>query len=140
MNSLIDTAGEWFEKLPSLPKDAKELLVKITPWVALIFGVLGVLRGIAGLGILTVFSPLAMMGGVKVVGLGFISPLLWLISSALLLAAFPGANKRKTQGWNFLVYSEAVSLITNILAVSLSGVIFTLVAFYLIYQIRSYYR
>lgn len=143
LNSLVDTVGDWYAKLPNLPKGGRDAIVTITPWIALIFGVLGILGGIAGLGILTVFSPLAALGGmsgVSSVGTGMISAILWLVSSVLLLMAFPGTRKHKESGWMFLIYSETVSLIGNVIAVSVSGVVVSLIAFYLIYQIRSYYK
>ena len=139
--SIINTVGNWYAKLPSLPKNAQEVIVKITPWIALIFGILGVLGGVAGLGILTVLSPFALIGGgAGSLGGGFVASLLLLVSSALLLAAFPGTRSRKTSGWNFLFWSEAVSLVSAVVSVSLSGILFSLIGFYILYQIRSHYR
>lgn len=140
-SGIIDTVGEWFGKLPVLPKEARDVVVKITPWIALIFGILGVLGSIAALGVVTVFSPLAVMGGgAQAAGAGIVATILGLVSSALLLAAFPGTRKFKLSGWNFLFYSEAVSLISVVLAVSLSGILFSLIGFYLIFQIKSQYK
>lgn len=140
-DTLITTVGDWYAKLPNLPKDARELLVKITPWVALIFGLLGVLGGIAGLGILTAVSPLAMMGGEsRVLGSGMFAAILMLVSAALLLAAFPGTKNRKEQGWKFLFWSEAVSVLSAVLGFSISGILFSLIGLYIVFQIRSYYK
>lgn len=139
--TIIDTVGEWFDKLPALPRDVKEVIVKITPWVALIFGVLGVLGGIAGLGILTVFSPFAMLGGgAQALGGGIVAAILLLASSVLMLMAFPGLKALKEKGWTLLFWSEAVSIVGAVLGVSLSGILFSLIAFYLLYQIRSHYK
>ncbi len=131
----------WFMKLPALPKGGREAIVMITPWIALIFGVLGVLVGLAGLGILTFLSPFALLGGGMNTAAGSLaSAVLALIGSALLLAAFPGTKQRKMQGWTMLFWSEVVSLIGAVVAISLSGVVFSLIAFYLLYQIKSYYK
>lgn len=141
ITGMIDTVGEWYAKLPALPKEARDVIAKITPWIALIFGILGVLGSIAALGIVTVFSPLAVMGGgVQAAGTGIIAALLGLVSSALLLAAFPGTRKFKLSGWNFLFYSEVVSLLSAVLAISLTGILFSLVGFYFIFQIKSHYK
>lgn len=137
----MDTVEGWFMKLPALPKEARDVIAKITPWIALIFGILGVLGSIAALGIVTVFSPLAMVGGgVAAAGTGIIAALLGLVSSALLLAAFPGTRKFKLSGWNFLFYSEAVSLLSAVLGISIPGIVFSLIGFYLIFQIKSHYK
>ncbi len=131
----------WFLKLPALPKNARQTLVNITPWIALIFGILGVLAGLAGFGILTAFSPLIAMGsGFNGAAITLVSAVLSLIASILLLLAFPGTKKRKMQGWKMLFWSEIASIIGAIIVISLSGVLFSLIGFYLLYQIKSYYK
>lgn len=132
---------DWFMKLPALPKGGRDAIVQITPWIALIFGILGVLVGLAGLGVLTFLSPFAMMGGgFAGVSTSLIGALLGLVASALLLASFPGTKTHKMQGWTMLFWSEVVSLVATIVAISISGVIFSLIAFYLLFQIKSYYK
>lgn len=132
---------EWFLKLPPLPVGGRQGLVTITPWVAIIFGILGVLASLAGLGLATVFAPfMALGGGLGAAGGSFVAILLGLVSSALLLAAFPGTKNRKAQGWTMLFWSEIVSLVSAVISLSLSGVVISLIAFYLLFQIKSYYK
>lgn len=139
--SIITTVEDLFKKLPNLPKNVQEVIVTITPWIALIFGILGVLGGIAGLGILTAFSPVLVLGGsTSSAGMGIVSVVLGLVSSVLLLLAFPGTKARKLKGWNWLFWSEAVSLVSTVIAFSVGGVVFALIGFYLIFQIKSYYK
>lgn len=141
MQGWMDMMEEWFMKLPSLPKSATDVLVKITPWIALIFGILGVLASLAGLGILTALSPFVMMGnGLGGTATSLLTAVLSLVSSALLLAGFPGTKGRKMQGWNMLFWSEVVSTVSSVILLSLSGVIGALIGFYLLYQIKSYYK
>jgi len=132
---------EWFNKLPPLPSNGREAIVKITPWVALVFGILGVLASLAGFGILTALSPFMMLGGgVNYAGTSIIQAIIGLVGAALLLLAFPGTKAGKAKGWMLLFYSEAVNILSAIIAVNLTGVIFSLVAFYLLFQIKSYYK
>src|SRR5260221_431274 len=111
-NDWMGMMEEWFGKLPSLPKGGREAIVTITPWIALIFGVLGVLAGLAGLGLLTALSPFAAMGG----GIGtttwsWASALVGIVASALLLASFPGTKARKKKGWMMLLYFSSDDII-----------------------------
>jgi len=129
----------WFLKLPALPKGGRETLVSITPWIALIFGILGVVFGVLALVGSTVLTPLLFLGGEHPSGALLLS-LLGLVSSALLLAAYPGTKAHKSQGWTMLFWSEVVGLISAIVSISISGVIFSLIMFYLLYQIKSYYK
>ena len=144
-NDIVLIMEPWFAKLPELPTNAKDILVKVMPWIALIFGILGVLGSISGLLALTVTSPLAVIGGVEGVssyGTGFIATLIWLVSAALMLAAFPGLKAHSYKGWKLLFWSEVVSLIGAVVSISslVPGVIGALIGFYLLYQIKSYYK
>lgn len=132
---------DWFLKLPPLPKNGREAIVSITPWIALIFGILGVLAGLAGIGLLTAFSPFLFLGsGFNGAAGSILSALLGLIGSILLLAAYPGTRSHKRQGWNMLFWSEVVNLIGAVIAISVSGVVISLIMFYLLYQIKTYYK
>ena len=138
---IIDTMGEWFDKFPAMPKNGREVLVKIAPVISLIFGNLGILVGISGLGILTVFSPFAFLGGYGGYGTGFVVALIYLVGSALLLMSYPGLKAHKYKGWKLLFWSEVVSLIGGLVSMAIiSAIIGALIGFYLIYQIRSYYK
>jgi len=144
-HDFIDTMEQWFSKFPALPKNATEILVKIMPYIALIFGILGIAGAIGGLGILTATSPLSFLGGsstVSAYGTGIISSVIYLAASVLLLAAFPGIKAKKVQGWKLLFWSEAVSLVGGVVGLTslLSVVIGALIGFYILFQIKSYYK
>ena len=142
---IIDMIEKWFAKAPVLPANAKDVIVKITPFIALIFGILGIMGALAGFGLLTAFAPLAVFGGMAGVssyGGGFLAALFWLASSALMLIAFPGTQARKLSGWNLLFWSELVNLVGAVVSISgiVSGIIGALIGFYLLFQIKSYYK
>ncbi len=144
-HDFIDTMEQWFSKFPALPKNATEILVKIMPYIALIFGILGIVGAVGGLGILTATSPLAFMGGkesVSAYGTGFIASLFYLGASVLLLAAYPGIKAKKMQGWKLLFWSETVSLVGGVVGLTslLSVVVGALIGFYILFQIKSYYK
>lgn len=138
--SVVVMLEDWFKKLPPLPANAVDTLVKITPWLALVFGILGALGALAGLGILTAFAPFAVMGGVKGYGLGFISAIGWGISSLLMLVAFPGLQAKKAGGWNLLFASEVINVVASVISISVGGLIGALIAFYLLFQIKPKYK
>ena len=137
-----DMMEEWFMKLPSLPKGGRDALVMVAPWFALIFGVLGVLAGLGGLGILSVLSPMMLLGsGLSATTGSLLSVAIALVGSVLMLVAFPGLKAKKMQGWNFLFWSEVVALVSSLVALSfVGGVIGAVIGFYLLYQVKSYYK
>ena len=143
-NDIIGTMAEWFAKAPQLPKNWQDTLARIAPILSLIFGILGIIVAIGGLGVLTATSPLAFLGGAQTVssyGTGFISTLIYLVGSVLLLAAYPGLKAKKYKGWTLLFWSEAANLIGGLVSLAFaSAIISALIGFYLIFQIRSYYK
>lgn len=94
---IIKMMEGWFKQLPPLPANAVETIFKITPILALVFGILGLLTGISALGILSILSPLAVIGGAThVYGLGIIATIGLIASSIMMLVAYPGLRAGKT--------------------------------------------
>lgn len=140
VNQWIDTVGDYYKKLPELPKGGRDMVVTIVPWLSIVFGVLGIIGSLVALGLFSSLAPFALLGGVQAVNQGMVLILLGLVSSVLMVLAFPGTRAHKEKGWKLLYYSEVVSLISNVVTLSIVGVAFTLIGFYFLYQIRSYYR
>lgn len=132
---------EWFKKLPALPQNAVDVLYSIAPWIALVFGIIGVLGAISGFGALTFLAPFAAMGGASsYYGMGIVSTVGWLISSVLMLLAFTGLKAGKIAGWNMLFWSEVVSVVASLVAFSLGSVVGAAIGFYLLFQIKPKYK
>lgn len=132
---------EWYGKLPPLPNNWRDVIVTITPWLALIFGVIGVLGSLAAVGVLTFLAPVVLLGGgIGVASGGIIGAVLALVASVLLVLAFPGTRAKKMSGWNLLFYSEVVSVVSSVVAFSVGGVVGALIGFYILFQIKSHYK
>ena len=124
-NDFIDTMGEWFRKFPPMPKTWQLGLVRIIPILSLVFGILGILS------ILSVLTN----------GPGLIVSLFYLIGSVLLLMAYPGTKARKYKGWIYLFWSGVAHLIGGLLSMEIIvALLVALIGFYLIFQVRQYYK
>lgn len=141
-NQWITMVEGWFAKFPPLPTNAKDLLVKVAPWFALIFGVLGVLGSIAATGFLTVLSPFVALGGGFVYAAGgVVGGILMLVSSVMLVLSFSGLRAHKMAGWKYSFWSQTVSIVGSVIALNLIGALVSaLVGYYLLFQIKSYYK
>lgn len=140
-NSVVKTLDQWFSQAPALPTNAKEALVKYMPIIALIFGIIGILLSLAGIAALTALVPVAIATGTTGYGGGIIAAIFWLASSVLLLAAYSGMKDRKMSGWNMLFWSEIVYLIGSLITLSIiSGLISAIISFYILFQIKPYYK
>ncbi len=136
MNDLITWMEELFKKAPHLPKNIQELMVTVAPWLALIFGILGILGGIGAVGV----SPVALFGGLQSSFLVLISGILAITSSVLLVMAYPKLLKRSMAGWTLLFWADVVSAVASLLSLSLGAVIWMILAFYLLFEIKKHYK
>ncbi len=137
--------GSFFiEKVPALPLSLKELLVNWMWWLVLIgvvfliwslIGVLTLLFGISS------FAPWSMVMG----------PFMWLamliyfggmlIVLYFEIKALPLIKERKRLGWQYLYWGLLVSLAAEILSFNWVGAFLSaLVGFYLLFQIKEYYK
>jgi hypothetical protein len=140
-NSIITSMEQIYAKLPSLPTNVKDFIVMITPWLALIFGILGVLGSLSAFGISVVASPLVALGGGFNAATGLIvATIIGLVASILEIVAFPKLLHRKASGWTFLFWIEALGVLSAIISLSGVGVIMALIWFYFLFQIRPYYK
>jgi hypothetical protein len=128
-----------------LPKSVKDILVSLAPWLALIGGILGVLGALAIFGLGSVFGPLALYGGVAYAGTYYttflISSIVLGVSGVIDLLAFPGLQKRSIKGWRLLFYGELIWAVATLVKFDLVGLIIGgLIGFYLLFQVREYYK
>lgn len=135
-DSIVTSLEKLFKGLPHLPENIREVLVKIAPWIALIFGALGLLAGIGAMGV----SPIAMFGGARSGMMVFLTGVLTIVSSVLMLLAFPKLKNRSHQGWVYLFWAEALNAVYALLVVSVGSVLGVLLGLYLLFEIKRYYK
>ena len=128
------------EKAPfQLPDDVKEVIVKFGPWIALVLMILAAPVILAAIGLGTFLAPFAVLGGGSM--MSFIPAIVSLVSLALEAIALPGLFKRTMQGWNFMFYSQLVSIIGGILSYNIVGTLIgAVIGLYILYQVKNKYK
>jgi len=132
----IKILEDFFKKLPNLPANAREVLVSVAPWIAIIFGILGVITGLGAVGV----SPLALFGGLSSSVTVLIMGVATIVASVLMLMAFPKLTKKAYKGWELLFWSEVVNTVAAVMVLSVGSILGVLIGFYLLFQIKSYYK
>lgn len=144
LSGLEQTLELYFgKKAPELPKGVKDFLVSVAPWVTLISVVISLPAVLALIGISSFVMPMSSYMAYPVA-----TGTMWMVSSAVLVVtivlealAIPGLFKRTKQGWNLVFYSSLVSIVFSIISLNLvGGIIGALISFYILFQLRSYYR
>jgi len=151
------------EKAPyKIPKNGREMLVKLAPWLSLAGGVFGL---ISAVGLWRAAHTVnqwvdyanklsASFGAptqqVAKLGVSFwLSMVMLVVFSLLSLLAFPGLKAKKKTGWNLMFFSSLASVAYGVVSIFYDGAGFssfigtaigTVIGLYLLFQIRSYYK
>ncbi len=148
-NSLTDTLNSLeveIEKvalnksIPGLPDNAKELLVKLAPWFAVISMVMLLPIILAAFGLSAIALPFSYLGGLHM-GFSYTIGLIFSFGMIVLeLMAIPGLFKRQEKAWRLMFYSTLLSLVQQLIQFNLGGlVIGGAISFYLLFQVKSKY-
>jgi hypothetical protein len=145
LNDLAKTLDQSYAKLPSLPKGINDFIVQVSPWLALIFGILAILSALGISGTSSVLLPFAVAMGVgRYAFVAIISTIVLLMQGVIELIAFPPLKARKERGWNLMYYSLILSVVSSIVTLNvgsiISSLIGALIGYYFLYQIKSYYK
>lgn len=150
MDAIVKPLEQLYSKAPALPTNWKEGLVKVSPWLALVFGILSLLTGVLGVlgaGAVSLYAPLAgAAGGILAIWI-WVAVVLLFVEGVVLLLAYPSLKNRLMKGWNLLFLLELVWLVSrviDVLTLNVSGivgaVIGAVIGFYFLFQIKSYYK
>lgn len=140
-----------------IPTKAKDWIVQYGPWITLVLGILLLLAVIPTLMLALSLSGAAMMYSTYyapgVVGLGaafFIALVVLAVQLVIMFVSIPMLMKRQRKGWQLVFYANVVSLAYTVinsfsygglaLGTLLMGLISATLGFYVLFQIRSYYK
>lgn len=127
------------DKAPALPKDVVKFLVAISPWSAVVSVIIGIPAFLAVFGFGALLTPFAYIAGVQTGSYWFF----WLIGLAQLVLAAIAIKPlfaRQIKGWTLLFYSQLLSLVIYLGQYNIGSLLFTVLSFYLLYQIKKSYK
>lgn len=127
-------------KIPGLPENVKELIVKLSPWFAVISMLMLAPLILAAFGLGAVALPFSYLGGLRM-GFGYTIGLVFSFGMIILeLMAIPGLFKRQEKAWRLMFYSVLLSLAQQLFSFNLGGlVIGGAISFYFLFQVKSKY-
>ena len=139
---LENKMAEFFiKKLPSMPENIKEMIVKYGPYLIVIMMILMVPAILAVMGIGVAATPLALMAGPRHGFALLISAIFGLLMIVLELMAIKGLFKRELKAWKLLFYISLIQAFSSLIRFDLGGLIIgSGISWYILFQIRSYYK
>src|SRR5688572_30070248 len=111
------------KKVPALPENIKELIVKLSPWFATISMLVLLPVILAALGISAVALPFTYLGGLQM-GFSYTIGLVFTFGMIVLeLMAIPGLFKRQESAWRLMFYATLLSLLQHLLNMNIGSLI-----------------
>jgi hypothetical protein len=128
------------KSIPGLPDNVKELIVKLSPWFAVISMLMLAPLILAAFGISAIALPFSYLGGLHM-GFGYTLGLVFSFGMIVLeLMAIPGLFKRAQKAWRLMFYVTLLSLVQQLFSFNLGGmVISAVISFYFLFQVKSKY-
>lgn len=145
LNQLEGTLDLYFhKKAPALPANIKEVLVKLAPYLAIISVIVaipGILVALGLSGAVTVLSPLGGYDTMSQVPTMWLSILLLIPVVILEAMAIPGLFTRKAVAWRYMYWAQLISIVSSLITFNVIGAIISaLISFYILFQIKSFYK
>ncbi len=145
LGQLEATLDEYFgKKAPALPQNAKELIVKIAPFLAIISAIFTLpaillLLGLGGLA--TVLSPFGGVSSVASIPTMWVSILILIPVVILEVIAIPGLFAKAAKAWRYMYWAELITVVSSLVQLNIVGAILSaIIGFYILFQIKSFYK
>jgi hypothetical protein len=140
--SQMDSYAEQLRvKLPAAPPGLLNFYMSVAPWVAIVFGILGILISLVALVGSTILGPMLVMFGSP--GTGFallLGSIIALVSSVLELIGGWMMLQRKATGWWLLALGLVVGFLSSLVRISILTLIVLLLIAYVHLQVKPNYR
>jgi hypothetical protein len=149
----------FFAKFPHIPESGRKVLVDIVPWLALIFGIIGLLVLLGAGALTTILAIPALFTGNVWVITTFITVLLGILSAVLQLLAVNPLKAKMKKGWNYIFYGLLIGVVSSVVSVVsatlttsvlyagtsvvsslISGALGFLIGGWLLFEIRDHFK
>ncbi len=146
MTVLENVLAPIFAKAPHLPESARKGIVSVAPWIALIFGVLGIL-GTLSMGALGSILSFSFLSGNIAQLTWTISVLAGTLSAILELLAYKPLTVREKKGWNYIFYGMMLMIAAAIIDIlfgygsdAMQIIFGSILGLWILFEVRSQYR
>ena len=130
------------KKVPfQLPKNVKDFIVKVAPYVTLILALIGLPLILSVLGFSSAMAPFLMMSHYGFPAGLYLNLILAVIILIMHIMAFTGLRDRKLSGWQLMYNAALVQGVADLISVNIVSFILNLaITMYFLFQVREYYK
>jgi hypothetical protein len=131
------------QQLPQAPDGLQSFYVRFAPWLAIIFGIIGLIISLGATVLSFILAPLAVLfGGAHGAGTGLgliLGSLLLLIASIMELVGGVRMRQFRLTGWWFLAGSMAIQALLDIFNLAILSLIIAILIFYIHLAVKPRY-
>jgi hypothetical protein len=130
-------------QLPAAPPGLLDGYMRFAPWIAIVFGILGIFGSLALMGLGAVLSPFLLFAGAEGVSAGgalFIALIVGLLSSILEVVGGYLMLKHRANGWWLLALGLVVSFLSNLFRGGIFTLLIVALVAYIHLQVKPNYR
>jgi len=154
-----DKLADLFKDLPALPKNVKETLAQVWPWLALIFGLLQVAAAWGLWRLMDTIQQVDQAYGYLAQYVQITDPIsstdkvfIWvgiavlIVNAVILLMAFAPLKARLRKGWDLIFLGALLNVVYSVISIFIEGrgfgtfvvsLLGSAVTFYLLFQVRE---
>lgn len=129
------------KKAPAMPENIKELIVKYSPYIAVIVLIISLPALLISFGLTAFLAPFSYAYSLHS-GFNFSIGMIFSLASVVLeIMAIPGLFKRLAKSWQYMFYASLINLVSYLFNLNLASLIISgIISFYILFQIKSYYK
>jgi hypothetical protein len=142
LDDLEEKAYSYFsDKVPSIPAEAKETIVKFLPYAVILILLAQAAAIVSFFQISTVFDGLGYLYSVNPGVIGVISIILLGLALCLEAMALSYLFKHRLYGWRLLTYAVILTQINELINLNIINLLFSgLIILFILFQTRDRYR
>lgn len=142
LDDLEEKAYSYFsEKVPAIPAEAKETIVKFLPYAVILIIIAQVAAIISFFQISTVFDGLGYLYSINPGVIGVIGMILLGLAIFLECVALSFLFKHRLYGWRLLMYAVILTQINELINLNIINLLFSgLIILFILFQTRDRYR
>lgn len=126
------------KKAPPMPENIKQLIVKFSPYLIILAIVLTLPSILIAFGLRSFWTPYSYGSRAFYFSFWGLFSLVALIIQGI---AVPGLLKRTRQSWEYMFYASLITVLASLLSLNLGSLLIGgAISFYILFQIKSYYK
>lgn len=138
MKFVIELFDKPYSLLPQFSSDVKAAVIKILPYLAIIFGLLITIASIMEI-LGTPFISILAFGKSTLIQTLLLTNVLGIVQGILMVSAFTGLRRMSKRGWKLIFWSQILWIISSLISFSIT-LILGFLFLYPLLKVRSEYK